>query len=249
MTEALKDSAATRPEILPLGPDGIVLRLGLRVTEAVTARVQALAARLHAAPPDGVQEVETALGSVFLRFDPARVSRADLLPRLAPFLDLPADPQPVPVLRRWTIPAAFGGQAGPQLADLAARAGLTGQQAVADLCAADLRVLAIGFAPGQPYLGLLPEVWDIPRQSALTPQVPAGALVVAVRQVVLFANPSMTGWRQAGLCAFRPFQADRAEPFALRSGDAVRFVQVDGAALAALAGGDGLGGARLEMLR
>jgi len=248
VTDAPHSTRPARPEVLPLGPDGIVLRLGLRVTEAVTAQVQALAARLRARPPDGVEEVATALASVLLRFDPACVSRSDLVAALAPFLDLPADPPPAPILRRWTIPAAFGGEAGPQLADLARKVGIPETRAVEALCASDLAVLAIGFAPGQPYLGLLPPPWDIPRQSELTPQVPAGALVVAVRQVVLFANPSMTGWRQAGLCAFRPFQADRAEPFALRAGDAIRFVPICTSELAALAGGDGLGGARLEPL-
>lgn len=248
MTDPVQDEPPTRPELLPLGPDGIVLRLGLRASEVVTARVQALAARLRAAPPDGVTEVATALASVLIRFDPARVARADLIRTLEPFLDLPARPDPPRLLRRWTIPAAFGAEAGPQLADLAARTGLSERAAVDALCAADLAVLAIGFAPGQPYLGLLPEAWDIPRQTDLTPQVPAGALVVAVRQIVLFANASMTGWRQAGLCAFRPFDPNRAEPFALRGGDRVRFVPVAASDLSGLAGGDGLGGARLERL-
>ena len=248
MTDDQQTDTPTRPEVLPLGPDGIVLRLGLTVSETVTAQVQARAARLRDAPPDGVEEVATALASVLVRFDPARVSRADLIHALEPFLDLPACPVLPRLLRRWTIPAAFGAEAGPQLADLAQRAGLSERAAVDAVCAADLAVLAIGFAPGQPYLGLLAPEWDIPRQTALTPQVPAGALVVAVRQMVLFANASMTGWRQAGLCAFRPFQADRAEPFALRAGDAIRFAPVPASDLAALSGGDGLGGARLEPL-
>ncbi|MBL4916242.1 5-oxoprolinase subunit B family protein [Szabonella alba] len=248
MTDDPQTRSPTRPEILPLGPDGVVLRVALRASDAASARVQALAAALRAAPPQGMAEMATALASVWLRFDPALVSRAEFLARLSPFLDMPADPPPAPVLRRWTVPAAFGGQAGPQLAELAALTGQTEAAAVAGLCAADLRVLAIGFAPGQPYLGLLPPDWDIPRQTALTPQVPAGALVVAVRQVVLFANASATGWRQAGRCAFRPFLPDRAQPFALRAGDAIRFAPVAEAELAALEGGDGLGGARLESL-
>ena len=40
------------------------------------------------------------------------------------------------------------------------------------LSEARVRVTALGFAPGQPYLGELPEAWDIPRQQALTPKVP-----------------------------------------------------------------------------
>ena len=38
----------------------------------------------------------------------------------------------------------------------------------------------------------------------LNAEVPAGALVTAVRQLVLFANPSPTGWRQIGMSALNP---------------------------------------------
>ena len=159
-----------------------------------------------------------------------------------------AEPPPAP-MRRWTIPAAFGGVAGPQLAEVAALAQCHAEQARRQLLETELRVLAIGFAPGQPYLGLLPPNWNMPRQAGLTPQVPAGALVVAVRQIVLFANASTTGWRQVGQCGFRPFMRDRSTPFALQPGDAIRFTAVAESEIGSLAGAsDGLGGARLERL-
>jgi 5-oxoprolinase (ATP-hydrolysing) subunit B len=50
-----------------------------------------------------------------------------------------------------------------------------------------VRVLAVGFAPGQPYLGPLGEEWNLPRLKALQ-QVPAGALVQAISQFVLFSR-------------------------------------------------------------
>ena len=128
-------------------------------------------------------------------------------------------------------------------------AGVTEAQALRDLTQTELRVLAIGFAPGQPYIGRLPEAWEIPRQPQLTPSVPAGALVVALRQLVLFGNVSTTGWRQIGLCAFRPFKIDRAHPFALRQGDAIRLVAAPLDEIRALGRNpDALGGARCEVL-
>jgi allophanate hydrolase subunit 1 len=85
----------------------------------------------------------------------------------------------------------------------------------------------------------------------LTPKVPAGALVLAVRQLVLFTNPSVTGWRQVAYTAFRPFKFDRADPFALRLGDGLRFHAVSHDDMHALDAGntDGLGGARCEVLQ
>lgn len=241
------------PEMLPLGRDGVLLRLALRPDPAAMAGVQALRAALTQAALPGVVEIAPALASVLVRFDPARTSRRGIEAALRAFLgdrDWTAAPLPQP-RRRWTVPAAFGGEAGPQLAEAAALAGMSETQAVAELTATPLRVLAIGFAPGQPYLGLLPERWNFPRQRDLTPQVPAGALAAALRQLVLFVSPSVTGWRQLGLTGFRPFRQDRAEPFALAPGDELRLTAVPASELSDLMRDDpdGLGGARCEILR
>ncbi|MFN3525835.1 MAG: carboxyltransferase domain-containing protein, partial [Paracoccus sp. (in: a-proteobacteria)] len=83
----------------------------------------------------------------------------------------------------------------------------------------------------------------------LTPQVPAGALVVALRQVVMFGNASATGWQQVGRCAFRSFRPERTPPMPLEPGDAIRFAPIPAGDLPALeAEPDGLGGACCEVL-
>ena len=152
--------------------------------------------------------------------------------------------------RRWQVPTVFGTALAPQLEEAAALAGLSPDAAVEMLSTTPVRVLTIGFLPGQPYLGLLPPAWDIPRQSAISPEVPAGALTVAVRQFVLFAGPSPTGWRHVGQTAFRPFQQGRAAPFALRAGDEVQFTAIDPDRYHAILrdDADGMGGATVEPL-
>lgn len=245
----MTDDPILTPEALPGGADGVLLRFSLTPRPEAMAAVQVLLARLEADRPAGVEEIVPGLVSVLLRFDPARADRAELMKtglglaeRIA--RDFPALPDPS---RRWTIPAAFGGEAGPQLAEVARLAGLSESAAVAEICATPLRVLTIGFAPGLPYLGLLPERWNFPRQTELTPKVPAGAVVAAVRQIVLFGAPSTTGWRQVGRSGFRCFQPGRETPMPLRAGDEIRFAAADASEIGETA--DGLGGARLELLR
>ncbi|MBS1303965.1 carboxyltransferase domain-containing protein [Loktanella sp. SALINAS62] len=235
------------PALFPLGQDGILIRCGDGFAAAPDA-AQTLANRVRAADLAGVTEIATSLASVFIRFAPGVVTRAALSDRLRA---LAADPvtRQNKALRRWTIPASFGGDSGPQLAEAAALAGLSTADAVAEVTGVDLSVLAIGFAPGQPYLGHLGPGWDMPRQQNLSPHVPAGALVVALRQMVLFANASPTGWRWIGTCAFAPFQPDRATPFALRAGDLIRFTATDPDTIDRLRDQpDGLGGAACEGL-
>jgi KipI family sensor histidine kinase inhibitor len=187
-----------------------------------------------------------------VRFDPVVLTRAALRDVIAPELDGQdwANVSPPAPTRRWHIPVCFGPDQAPQLDEIAALAGCSPDQAIEAITGTDLSVLAIGFAPGQPYLGMLPDNWGFARQSELTPMVPAGAVVVALRQVVLFANDSPTGWRQAGQSAFRPFLLTRPEPLVLRAGDGVRFHTVGVGEFEALvaANSDGLGGATCEVL-
>lgn len=248
----MTDPSPLTPEALPAGPDGVLVRFGLTPDPLAMAAAQTLADDLGADMPPGGVEIAPALVSVLLRFDPAATSRAvltrDLMARASRIAAGPLTP-PDPA-RRWTIPASFGGADGPQLDEVAASLGLSPEAAVRQICEADLRVLTIGFAPGQPYIGLLPLAWNLPRMADLNPKVPAGAVVVAVRQIVMFGAESATGWRQLGRSEFRCFRPDRDAPMPLRPGDAIRYAPVGASELEGLADmPDGLGGARMEVLR
>jgi KipI family sensor histidine kinase inhibitor len=119
------------------------------------------------------------------------------------------------------VPACFGGAYGPEFEQACSLAGVSQAEAVAELCATPLRVQAIGFAPSQPYLGELPPNWNFPRQATLNPQVPKGALVAAIRQIVLFSVPSPTGWLHIGQTGLSLFDPARDPAFMLRAGDEI----------------------------
>ena len=228
------------PQIVSEGIDRMVIRMAPRMTLAANRAARAFRAALEAQPLPGVEETSVALVTVLVRFDPRVLPHARLQALLAERLQAGV-PQMQAGARRWTIPCAFGGADGPDLTEAAALAGVDPEAAVRDLCQ-EVEVLALGFAPGQPYLGELPPHWALPRRSTLNPQVPLGALVTAVRQFVLFANPSPTGWRQVGRTGFACFRPGAADPFPLAPGDRVRLVPVTAGRLAALIAEDPLGG-------
>ena len=151
--------------------------------------------------------------------------------------------------RLWRIPTVYGTDLAPQLAEAAEAAGLTPEAAAQEIASTRVRVQTIGFAPGQPYLGELPEAWDIPRQTALTERVPIGALTVAIRQLVLFSVSTPTGWRHIGQTAFRPFRPDAETPFVLRPGDEVIFEATDRETYERLREDGTDGGAVAEVIR
>ncbi|WP_347312542.1 5-oxoprolinase subunit B family protein [Defluviimonas sp. SAOS-178_SWC] len=232
------------PHAVPMGLSGMLVRFSDLMDDAANRAALAFRAAVEAEAWDGVEESATSLGSVFLRFDPQLTGHAALAERVAAMLagrDWYAEALPTG-RRLWHIPALFGGPEAPQLEEAASLAGLSPEAAVADLTARPVRVLTIGFAPGLPYMGFLRKHWDIPRQTELTPIVPAGSVIVAVRQLIIFPIPTPTGWRHVGQTGFRGFRPEADSPFPLRAGDEVQFHAVSADKLDRLRGEDPDGG-------
>lgn len=236
------------PDIHPLGVDGVLVRFAPALTEAANQRALVFREQLAEMNLRGVTEIASSLVSVRVGFDPAATTRDAVTAAVqAACADL--DAAVASPKRRWDIPVAFGPDHAPQLTEAADLAGVTPEQAVAEIEAQTLRVIAIGFAPGQPYLGMMPPHWDIPRQKALTEKMPNGALVAAVRQLIIFAADAPTGWRHIGQTAFQVYRPDSDEPFPLIPGDAVRFCRVSDSEFASLRQNrDTNGGARCTVL-
>ncbi|WP_246525601.1 5-oxoprolinase subunit B family protein [Thalassovita aquimarina] len=216
------------PRIRTVGFDGMLVSFGDRLSEPANRAALAFRAAVEKENWEGVEESSTSLLSCFLRFDPLARSHAEIEAQLRQLLgrtDWYAEALPKG-RRLWRIPTVYGGDLAPQLDEAAAVAGITRDEAIRSLSQARVRVQTIGFAAGQPYLGELPERWDIPRQQALTPQVPEGALAVAIRQLVLFSVTTPTGWRHVGQTAIRLFRPESETPFVLRPGDEVMFPSV-----------------------
>ena len=215
----------TYPTIRTAGYNGFLVSFAATLSEPANRAAIAFRAALERENWAAVEETSTSLVSTYLRFDPLGCDHPEMSRKLQSLLET-TDwfAAPLPAGRRlWHVPTVYGTDLAPQLEDAAALAGITPQQAIASISKSRLRVQTIGFAPGQPYLGELPAEWDIPRQTTLTPQVPEGALTVAIRQVVLFSVPSPTGWRHVGQTGLRLFQPDTDDPFTLRQGDEVIF--------------------------
>ena len=245
--------ATTVPEILPLGLNALIVRFGLKAGPALTNAVQAFVADLKAEQITGVTQVAGSLTTVMVEFDASMARRADIVRKLEVRVqakDWLAVARPDP-LRRWTIPVSFGGDDGPNLPELAATAGLSVEDAIKDLCAQEVEVLTIGFTPGQAYLGFLGDRWNIPRRDTVNPSVPAGALILAIRQVIIFTNENPTGWHHIGQTGFLPFALDRSEPILLRAGDVLAFEPVAASEMQSILADnpDGTGRAKLEVLR
>lgn len=243
---------AELPRIRFVGLSGLLVQFGARMSEPANRAAIAFRAAIDAQHWPEVRETSTSLVSTFVSVDLAACAPEPLVEKLQALLETQDWHQsPLPAGRSfWEIPTLYGTDAAPQLEEAAQAAGVSPETAIAELSEARVRVLTLGFAPGQPYTGELPPHWDIPRQQALTQSVPAGALVVAIRQLIVFTNATPTGWRHVGQTAFRNFRPDNDRPIALSPGDEISFRAVSAAEYARIEHRDtsGNGGAQQQVL-
>jgi KipI family sensor histidine kinase inhibitor len=185
------------------------------------ASAQALAESLRSSPIEGIVGAVPGLTSLLVDLDPLAVDTERATSKLQARRDLTAAVQPIGRLR--TIPVAYGGADGPDLAEVAALSGLLDEEVIALHLATELRVLFLGFAPGFAYLGDLPEALRVPRLATPRTRTPAGSVAIAGRMGGIYPADLPGGWRVIGRTAITLFDAHRDPPAFLAPGDTVRF--------------------------
>ena len=222
------DAGREYPCVLPAGDSAVLIQFGDALDFTVNAAVLEFDSHLTQVGLEGVTEVSPALVSLLVRFDPLSCNYHDLNVQLRQLLDSknwllkPEIKNPV----RWKVPVLYGAEAGSDLGEVANMLGLSEAHAIEEHSASILRVLTLGFAPGCCYLGLLPDNWNLPRLKVINPHVPAGAILVAVRQTVMPSAAMPTGWRCIGQTPFNNFNAAKSLPVEIKHGDEVQYTVV-----------------------
>jgi len=129
-----------------------------------------------------------------------------------------------PESRNIDIPVVYGTAAGPDLGEVARHAGLTEKQVVELHASVDYVVWFLGFQPGFPYLGGLPEQLATPRRDEPRLLVPAGSVGIGGGQTGIYPLATPGGWQLIGHTPLPLFDPHRDEPVLLRPGDTVRFI-------------------------
>jgi KipI family sensor histidine kinase inhibitor len=204
------------PTLLPLGDRAMLIRFADTLSDEGNRAAIALARRLAADRPDGVEEIAPGLVSVLLRLRPqadfARL-RGEIMLRAGDDVELPAT-------SLQQIEATFDGE---DLDEVASLAKMTPAAFIERHNAKPLRVLATGFAPGFVYCGFHDEDLVVPRREAVRLMVPAGTVLFAAGQTAIAATPIRTGWHVIGRTAFQNFDPAATPPTKLVPGDHIRF--------------------------
>jgi KipI family sensor histidine kinase inhibitor len=214
-----------------LGDAALLVTFGDRIELDLNRRAHGYAEaveRLRIADPRFGHPV-TAYASVLIPYDPVAIDAAAaraIVAGLETEMDL--DPSAGSAARRTAavveIPVRYGGQEGPDLAEVASMHDLRPSDVVALHAARTYDVFFLGFAPGFGYLGVLPAEIVTPRLARPRERVPAGSVGIAGQQTGIYPFSMPGGWRLIGRTERVMWDAERDPPALLAPGDRVRFV-------------------------
>jgi KipI family sensor histidine kinase inhibitor len=217
------------PRLLDAGDGAFTVEFGTTVSPALLAAVQALDAAIaqrHAAGGlAGLIETMPTFRSLTVFFDPLVTGRRALIDELQPLFDAPTPTAPSDG-RHWGLPVCYEGEAGPDLVSTARAIGSSVDEVVALHSGTDFVVYMLGFLPGFPFMGDLPERLHLPRRTEPRLRVPAGSVSIAGGLSAIYPWESPGGWHLLGRCPVPLFDAGREQPSLLSVGDRVRFQPV-----------------------
>ncbi len=210
----------------PLGDSAVVATMGHGIDESTLASVLRLAVAVAAAKRKGIIDIVPAYATLTVFYDPEQFSQ-NAYESVGRFVELCAlragTGGPMRAAAPVEIPVCYGGEFGPDLGTVADHCRKGAEEVAAIHAAADYLVHAIGFVPGFPYLGGLPESLCTPRRGTPRTRVPAGSVGIGGAQTGVYPIEAPGGWQVIGRTPIALFRPDREPAALLSAGNRVRF--------------------------
>jgi inhibitor of KinA len=204
----------------------ILVYLGDEIGPVAHRRVVKLLRLLQAESLPWVKNLQPAYCSLQISFDACKVDHAEVEAAVRACERRAEREIALPPRQRIEIPVCYGGELGPDLADLAAMHSRTPEAVVKLHASQTYRAYFLGFAPGFAYLGDLPEEIAAPRLDSPRKKVPAGSVAIAGRQTAVYPFSTPGGWRLIGRTPLQVFRPERDPMGLIAVGDEVHFYSI-----------------------
>ena len=212
--------------ICAAGDKAVSVVFGSVINKEINGRVRALKNALLSLNVDGITEMVTTYAALAVPFEPALIRRKDLIAKIEAVLPeiTAAETKAGPVKE---IPVLYGGEAGPDLSDCAAKEGKTEEEIVRIHTSHEHYIYMLGFSPGHPYSARDEEPFSFGRRETPRVRIPERSVVVQrnLTNITPFSQPC--GWRVIGSTPLDVTDYGRSEPFLFEAGDRIKFKAID----------------------
>ncbi|GAY74946.1 5-oxoprolinase subunit PxpB [Sporolactobacillus inulinus] len=220
--------------IEPFGDQAVRVIFGDRIAPEIQMKINQFTERFDRSPFKGFIEYVPAYTNVVFYYNPTEVRRngkndhlsaqrqvIDYLNQLGEQIN--NEPDRAAKRRVVHIPVCYGGDFGPDLNEVAHVHHLTPREVIEKHTQPQYLVYMLGFAPGFPFLGGLPEELATPRRANPRLKIAAGSVGIAGKQTGAYPLDSPGGWQIIGRTPVPLFRPESDPPTLLKAGDLVVF--------------------------
>jgi KipI family sensor histidine kinase inhibitor len=208
-----------------MGDRGLLLEFGDEISREISQKVRRMALAVQAEGMEGIIETVPTYRSLLIVYNPAILPIQGLKKRLNRVEEgLQQTPLPEPKLTR--IPVVYGDAYGPDLEEVAEYHRISPEEVIQLHCSKPYLIYMIGFMPGFPYMGELPQALETPRLKTPRLSVPKGSVAIAQRQTGIYSIRSPGGWQVLGRTPVELFDPEKDPPALLQMGDLVQFYAI-----------------------
>jgi len=220
----MKDRLPANIRFQPASDQSLLVHFGNEISLETHREIVSFLKLLESESPKGIVNLHPAYCSVLVKFDALNFTHAEIESSLETFLARLQEVK-LPAPRTREIPVCYGGEHGPDLAEVASIHGLAIEDVVRLHSSATYTAYFLGFVPGFAYLGGLPTELATPRLQTPRKVVPAGSVAIGGNQTGVYPTATPGGWRLIGKTPLTLFDPAAHSSF-FQIGDHVRFVPI-----------------------
>jgi len=213
------------PRYRLMGDRSVLVELGDDISPAVNQKVRELFVGLDQQPIDGILELVPGYRSLLVVYHPLRINIEKLQNTIEETFGQ-LDNSQLPAPGTVEIPVVYGQEYGPDLEWVAEFQKITPGEVIRLHTRPIYQVYMIGFMPGYPYLGEVPDALVTPRRKTPRTHVPQGSVAIAQKQTGIYPVESPGGWQIIGRTPVNLFDPQQKSPSLLEMGDQVKFYAI-----------------------
>lgn len=208
-----------------MGDRSLLVELGDEISPEVNRRVREFYVVLMESPMEGLIEIVPAYRSFLIIYDPLKLDLVMIKNRMED-LQKKIEGIEIPEPKTLEIPVVYGGEYGPDIKWVAQYHNIRVEEVIQLHTGTAYQVYMIGFMPGFPYMGELPESLATPRRETPRTVIPQGSVAIAQRQTGIYPVESPGGWQILGRTPLKLFNPLHSPPTLLEMGDLVKFFSI-----------------------
>ena len=210
------------PRIYNIHDQAITIEFSQEISEGTNLLVIAMQHAIESNPIKGFVEAVPAYGSLTVYFN-EHVSAATVRTWLSDLSVQVSNTSLATEGKQISIPVCYDPSLGTDLDWVAAHLNLSLEEIIFLHTSVAYRGYMIGFIPGFPYMGTLPEQLEVPRKQTPSLKIPMGSVAIAGKQTGIYPAEVPGGWQVIGRTPLKMFDLSQSPCSFLNAGDLVTF--------------------------